>query len=76
MKFVSRYQAKKPDVDGIVEYASEEHAIWNFLFRRQEQILPKRAVSEFIQGLNLLDLRREAIPQIPELNERMAKYSD
>jgi phenylalanine-4-hydroxylase len=76
MKFVSRYQAKTPDSEGIVNYTSEEHATWRFLFHRQEQILPNRAVPEFIEGLRLLNLRREAIPQIPELNEQMAKHSD
>jgi phenylalanine-4-hydroxylase len=75
MKFVSRYQAKHPDAQGVVNYSKQEHQTWNFLFSRQEKILPYRAVHEFVKGLELLNLNRDAIPQIAELNERMAMYT-
>ena len=75
MKFVSRYQAKQPDAQGFVAYSAQEHQIWKFLFERQEKILPHRAVNEFIQGLDLLSLNADAIPQISELNQRMALYT-
>jgi phenylalanine-4-hydroxylase len=76
MKFVSRYQAYQPDSNGYVDYKEEEHKTWQFLFSRQEKILPGRAVNEFIDGLKLLNLTRDKIPQIPDLNKQLGQYTD
>lgn len=75
MKFVSRYQAHQPTEDGSVLYSDTENQTWKFLYERQEGILPGRAVSEFCQGLELLNLSRDRIPQIPEINLVLAQHS-
>ena len=76
MKFVSRYQSHQPDANGYVTYSDEEHKIWQFLFVRQEKILPGRAVDEFISGLALLNLTHDQIPQLPELNKKLERCSN
>jgi phenylalanine-4-hydroxylase len=75
MKFVSRYQSYPADEQGFVNYRAEDDKTWSFLYQRQIQILPNRAVPEFIQGLEILNLNHHSIPQIPELNQALAKCS-
>ena len=71
MEFKSDYESKTPNKDGYVEYTAEEHHVWQALFTRQSKILPGRACDEHLKGLELLDLSPEAIPQLPNLNEKM-----
>jgi phenylalanine-4-hydroxylase len=76
MKFQSRYTSHQPDEQQMIQYSQEEHDTWKFLYTRQETILPNRAVDEFTQGLELLQLSKQYIPQIPELNQRLKQHSD
>ncbi len=71
MEFKSAYTAKEPDAKGYVDYTAEEHSVWQALFERQQQTLPGRACDEFMQGLELLNLKHNEIPQIPEINARL-----
>ncbi|KTD21524.1 phenylalanine-4-hydroxylase [Legionella lansingensis] len=71
MEFVSRYVAHQPDAQGMVDYSNEEHRIWQILYERQIKILPGRACDEFIQGLEMLDLGPQRIPQLPEITRRL-----
>ncbi|NDH08423.1 MAG: phenylalanine 4-monooxygenase [Gammaproteobacteria bacterium] len=75
MKFVSRYESHPTDDRGYVSYRQEEHDVWRFLYERQIQIVEHRAVDEFILGLKKLDLSAECIPQIPDLNLKLAAVS-
>ena len=43
-------------------YTAEEDAIWNDLFERQMKILPGRACSAFMAGLQKLQLNRGGVP--------------
>lgn len=75
MDFVSHYVAHQPDAQGMVHYTSEEQKIWQILFKRQHQLLPERACNEFLQGLNILGLSGEAIPQLPDINRCLKKLT-
>lgn len=75
-KFVSRYVAHQPDEQFNVDYSKQEHQIWQRLYQRQVDILPNRAVDEFIQGVKLLNLSASEIPQISDLNARLKQCSD
>ena len=44
------------------QYSSEDDAIWNDLFARQMDILPGRACSAFMAGLQKLHLNRGGVP--------------
>ena len=54
-------------------YSGTEHAMWDHLFQRQANMLSGRAVSEFIDGLNILRLDRAGIPNFEALSERLMK---
>lgn len=71
MKFCSRYVAHDPDAQGMVNYSVEEHRIWSVLFNRQMDLLPGRACDEFLSGLDALEMSAKAIPQLPELSQRL-----
>jgi phenylalanine-4-hydroxylase len=48
-------------------YTAEEHAVWATLFERQMKVLPGRACSAFMKGLDVLDLST-GIPDLRTLN--------
>ena len=52
-------------------YTDEEHATWDRLFARQREMLPGRASTEFLKGLDVLQLSKPGIPDFAELNERL-----
>ncbi len=52
-------------------YTEQEHATWDKLFARQRDMLPGRASTEFLKGLDVLQLSKPGIPDFAELNERL-----
>jgi len=75
MEFVSRYVSKKPDIRGFVEYDQSEHDVWQTLYERQIKLIPDYACPEFIAGITALDLSPEQIPQLPDVNFRLAQLT-
>lgn len=71
VEFLSRYKAHVPDAQGVIHYTAEEHRVWSILFKRQMDLLPGRACDEFINGLKLLEMTAQRIPQIAEIGERL-----
>ncbi len=68
-----RYVAKPADHHGFISYSPEENAVWEFLIKRQNEILKHRACDEFLHGVNLLDLPANRVPQYPEVNLKLKK---
>ena len=56
---------------GWERYTAAEHAVWTTLFDRQTALLPGRACDEFIAGMRLLPIGRDAIPDFHELSEAL-----
>lgn len=56
-------------------YTEAEHAMWDKLFERQAKMLPGRAVSEFLDGLDVLRMTKPGIPDFEELSERLMKLT-
>lgn len=52
-------------------YNAEEHAIWNDLYERQIDVLPGRAASAFMAGLQKLPLGQRGVPDFHELSEEL-----
>lgn len=71
MEFVSRYVAHQPDEQGIIHFSAEEHRVWSVLFERQQTLLPGRACDEFLQGIEILGLTADRIPQLTDVNQRL-----
>jgi len=72
----SSYRSKTPDETGIIAYTAEEDAVWRDLYARQEALLPGRVSQATLDGLAALDLPKDRVPQLPEVNERLAAASD
>lgn len=64
----TKYVARQPDARGVVPYSDEEHAIWATLYARQDAAIRGKACDEFFQGLDLLKLSRDRVPQLPEVS--------
>jgi phenylalanine-4-hydroxylase len=54
------------------DYSSEDDAIWNDLFARQMDVLPGRAASAFMAGLQKLNLNRGGVPEFGKLSEDLS----
>ncbi|MFT3726185.1 MAG: phenylalanine 4-monooxygenase [Hyphomonadaceae bacterium] len=52
-------------------YTADEHAVWDFLYRRQLDILKDRADPAMLQGLETLNLNRGGIPNFSVINEEL-----
>lgn len=54
------------------EYSADEDAIWDDLFARQMDVLPGRAATAFLQGLEKLDLARGGVPEFGRMSKELA----
>jgi phenylalanine-4-hydroxylase len=52
-------------------FTQAEHDMWDRLFARQSAMLPGRAASAFLKGIDVLKLTKPGIPDYLELNERL-----
>lgn len=52
-------------------YTSEDRRVWDDLFARQIEVLPGRACSAFMKGLDKLDLGRGGVPDFLQLSEEL-----
>ncbi len=57
------------------DYSSEDHRIWDDLFARQSQLLPGRAASAFMAGLEKLDLGKGGVPEFGRMSEELDKLT-
>ena len=49
-------------------FMAEDHAVWDFLFARQVELLGSRVVSAFFDGIDLLKLSHPGVPDVEGLN--------
>jgi phenylalanine-4-hydroxylase len=54
-----------------VIYSADENTIWDDLFARQMAILPGRACSALLRGLDTLDLSRGGVPEFGRLSAEL-----
>ncbi|WP_115718319.1 phenylalanine 4-monooxygenase [Gallaecimonas mangrovi] len=66
------YQSKMPGPDGVIHYTVEENAIWQTLVERQLACIEGRACQEYLDGLALLNLPTQRVPQLSEINAVLA----
>lgn len=64
----SKYQSKKADENGVIQWTDEENSVWKTLIHRQLNCIKNRACNEYMEGLNKLNLPHERIPQLHEIN--------
>lgn len=72
--FRSRY-VSKPVIQGLTTYSATENATWAELTKRLHAVLPGRAAPEVLRGLIRLELPRDEVPQVRDVNLRLADYT-
>lgn len=72
---MSAYISKTPDANGRYAYTAEEDAVWGELFTRQMGFLRGRATPEFFAGIRALGLTADHVPQIADVDARLAARS-
>lgn len=65
----TKYVARQPDSAGLVRYTDEEHRVWATLYERQHEAIRGKACDEFFQGLEMLRMPHDRIPQLPEISK-------
>ena len=65
----TKYEAKVPDNNGIIPYSEEEHSVWHDLHTRQLKIIEGRVCQEFLDGLDILKLPTDRIPQTRDVSK-------
>ena len=57
------------------EYTPEEHEVWRTVWRSLGPVHRKHAVGEYLEASSMLDLPRDEIPQLAEVDRRVARLS-
>ncbi|OBX18179.1 phenylalanine-4-hydroxylase [Erythrobacter sp. QSSC1-22B] len=57
------------------DYTSQDDAIWDDLFSRQMEVLPGRAASAFMAGLDKLDLGKGGVPDFAAMSADLGKLT-
>ncbi len=76
------YVADHPDIkadftidQGWENYSDVEHGVWHRLFERQSKLLPGRACNEFLDGVKVLGMTENKIPNFEEMSEKLMKLT-
>lgn len=64
----STYTARPVDAMGNADYTAEENKLWNELIIRQIPVVKGRACDEYINGIQLLNMPLDRIPQCGEIS--------
>lgn len=67
----TNYVAKVPDAAGIIAYTAEEDAIWRDLVARQGPNVRRLAARPYLDGLDLLQMPQDRVPQCAEISARL-----
>jgi len=67
----SKYLSKKLDQNGIAHYTDQENETWNILYQRQMETIQDRACDEFLEGIALLGMSKDRIPQCPDISKTL-----
>jgi phenylalanine-4-hydroxylase len=73
MEHQTEYVAKTPDHRGFIAYSAEENETWSILFERQMAGIHAAACSEYLTGLEQLDLPAKRAPQCAEVSASLTK---
>jgi len=69
----TNYVSRSPDSDGYINWSEDENNIWRQLYARQIELLKNRACDQYMQGIKLLKLPTDHIPQLKDIDEVLMK---
>ncbi len=64
----SKYVSRQSDANGVIHWSDEENQIWHELITRQLGVIEGKACTEFMAGLQKLQLPQDRIPQLAEVS--------
>ncbi|MFK8011272.1 MAG: hypothetical protein AB8B80_04475 [Marinicellaceae bacterium] len=67
------YSAKVADDNGFISYTKDEHLIWKDLFAEQKQSVIHHMSDIYKQGMNIVDLPENHIPQCTDISKTLLK---
>lgn len=67
-KKATSYVSHPVDKEGNAVYTPDENQVWNELITRQIPLVQDRACDEYINGVRLLNLPHDRVPQCPEVS--------
>lgn len=65
----TNYVSKSINETGYIQWSDEENDRWARLYERQISLLTNRACSQYMQGLKLLNMPTDSIPQLPDIDK-------
>lgn len=68
MSTKSKYISKQADKNGIISWSDDENARWQRLYERQMKLLQGRACDQYMQGVELLGMSADKIPQLKDID--------
>ncbi|SNT68681.1 phenylalanine 4-monooxygenase [Paracoccus seriniphilus] len=71
----TEYEAKVADAEGHISYDAEEDAVWRDLIARQMPAVRQHMARPYLQGLDLLDMPRDRVPQCPEISQKLGSLT-
>lgn len=68
---MSKYIAKQPNDQGLIDWTPTEDNTWHTLYTRQIKIIENRACDAYIEGVKRLAMPTDRVPQLTEVNEAL-----
>lgn len=65
----TKYVSKSIDAKGFIEWDADENKRWARLYERQIDLLKGRACDQYMQGIDLLGMPTDRIPQLPDIDK-------
>lgn len=65
----SKYVSKQADENGIIHWSEDENTRWQRLYERQMKLLEGRACNQYMQGVELLGMSADQIPQLKDIDK-------
>jgi phenylalanine-4-hydroxylase len=65
----TQYVSKSIDAQGCIQWTAEENERWARLYKRQIDLLQGRACDQYMEGIELLGMPSDQIPQLPDIDK-------
>ncbi|TVQ30921.1 MAG: phenylalanine 4-monooxygenase [Phycisphaeraceae bacterium] len=56
-------------------YSDDDHEVWSILFKRRMEQLEKDASNVFLDGLRVINLKEDGVPDLREVNANLARMT-
>lgn len=66
---MTAYIAKHANAEGYVDFDEIENETWSILINRQDKIVAPHACQDFLDGLEILNMPRDRVPQCVDINK-------